>query len=234
VEDFLIDLGLPASTAAALKLDTLGRIMLAALLGGLVGLERELSGKPAGLRTNLLICMGATLLTELSLHLAGLGTEGGFRSDPARLAAQIIPGIGFIGAGSIIHGRGHVTGLTTAATLWVVTAIGIAVGSGAYVEAVGTTLLVLFTLLLLVRFERWISHRRTLRRYLATIETGEEAFRRLEAAMCTGRLEASLEGVEHVEDTVEVVVRVRGPADEHDDLLRRLARDAGVRRFRRI
>src|SRR5262249_46826822 len=116
-----------------LRLELLLQLLLAALLGGIVGVERELKGKPAGLRTNVLICVGATLFTVLSLHVA----EG--RGDPGRVAAQIIPGVGFIGAGTILHMRGAVTGLTSAATIWVVSAIGVALGLRAYVEALGTT-----------------------------------------------------------------------------------------------
>jgi putative Mg2+ transporter-C (MgtC) family protein len=110
------------------------------VLGGVIGLERELKGKPAGLRTNILICIGATLFTDLSRHLAITG------GDPARVAAQILPGVGFIGAGTILHARGSVTGLTSAATIWVVAAIGMALGSRAYVEAIGTTVFVMVVL----------------------------------------------------------------------------------------
>ena len=109
------------------------------LLGGAIGIERELSGKAAGLRTNILICVGSALLMDLSIHL-GDGQPG--PSDPARLAAQVITGIGFLGAGTIMQARGTVIGLTTAATLWVVMAIGLVVGSGRYIEACGTALLV--------------------------------------------------------------------------------------------
>ncbi|HET7273730.1 MAG TPA: MgtC/SapB family protein, partial [Longimicrobiaceae bacterium] len=118
-----------------LQIDLLGRLLLAALLGGLIGLERELSSKPAGLRTNLLICVGATLLMELSLtvaaeaNAANLAAGVAFRADPARIAAQIVTGIGFLGAGTIMQARGSVVGLTTAATIWVVAAIGMAVGA---------------------------------------------------------------------------------------------------------
>ncbi|HEX8905328.1 MAG TPA: MgtC/SapB family protein, partial [Longimicrobiaceae bacterium] len=107
MEHFLVSLGLPASLVATLKLATLGRLLLAGVLGGCVGIERELKAKPAGLRTTMLICVGAALFTELSLDMAMLAASGGdaLRADPARLAAQIIPGIGFIGAGAILHGR---------------------------------------------------------------------------------------------------------------------------------
>jgi putative Mg2+ transporter-C (MgtC) family protein len=122
-------------------------LLLASALGGAIGLERELSGKPAGFRTNLLICVGAALLTQLSIAI------GGASDDPGRIAAQIVSGIGFLGAGTIIQAKGTVIGLTTAATLWVVSAIGIAVGAGQYTEAIGTTVLVLTALLLLGKVE---------------------------------------------------------------------------------
>jgi putative Mg2+ transporter-C (MgtC) family protein len=125
-----------------LRLDLLGALLLAAVLGGAIGWEREHAHKPAGLRTNILICMGAALLTDLSHGVAA--ASGG---SPDRIAAQIVSGIGFLGAGTIIQARGSVTGLTTAATMWVVAAIGMAVGFGAHVEAVGTTVLVLIALI---------------------------------------------------------------------------------------
>src|SRR2546427_3165026 len=104
------------------------KLLLAALLGGLIGLDREARHRPAGLRTNLFICMGAAMFTLLSDQLAGAHT-----GDHTRIAAQIIPGIGFIGAGSILHSRGDlVTGITSAATLFVVASVGMAVGGGLY------------------------------------------------------------------------------------------------------
>jgi putative Mg2+ transporter-C (MgtC) family protein len=122
---------------------SLTRLVLAAILGGAIGLERELRHRPAGLRTNMFICFGAAMFTILSSGLAGVP------SDAARIAAQIIPGIGFIGAGSILHTRGLTTGLTTAATLFVVASVGMAAGGGLYVTAAfatGVVLIVLFAL----------------------------------------------------------------------------------------
>jgi putative Mg2+ transporter-C (MgtC) family protein len=122
----------------------ISRLVVAAALGGVIGVERELRGKPAGLRTQLFICMGAAFFTILSNDLAG--TLGG---DHTRIAAQIIPGIGFIGAGSILHSRGSVTGLTTAATLFVVASIGMAAGGGLYGPALFATVLTLVSLKIL-------------------------------------------------------------------------------------
>lgn len=139
-----------------LRLELLGGLLLSVVLGGAIGWERERWGKPAGLRTNILICMAATLLTDISVGVSAMGPTPG---DPGRIAAQIVTGMGFLGAGTIIQARGHVTGLTTAATLWIVGAIGMAIGFGALVEAVGTTLLVLVTLVPLARIEGRIGRR---------------------------------------------------------------------------
>ncbi|HWC73365.1 MAG TPA: MgtC/SapB family protein [Gemmatimonadales bacterium] len=137
------------------RLDLMLQIGLATLLGGAIGLERELGGKPAGLRTNILICIGSVLYTHLSLAML-TGSTGAIPvgTDTTRVAAQIVTGVGFIGAGTILHARGAVVGLTSAATIWVVAAIGIALGSGYYLEGVGTTLAVLVVLAGLGRVEK--------------------------------------------------------------------------------
>jgi putative Mg2+ transporter-C (MgtC) family protein len=126
---------------------TLARLLLAAILGGIIGLERQLRHRPAGLRTNMFICFGAAMFTVLSRQLAGTP------SDSARIAAQIIPGIGFIGAGSILHARASVTGLSTAATLFVVAGVGMAAGGGLYLTACFATVIILIALVLLGRVE---------------------------------------------------------------------------------
>src|SRR6202166_2848497 len=124
---------------------SLARLILATILGGLIGLERQLKHRPAGLRTNLFICLGAAMFTLLSDELAveHIG-------DHTRIAAQIIPGIGFIGAGTIIHARQDlVMGITSAATLFVVASVGMAVGGGLYLTATFATVLILICLFLL-------------------------------------------------------------------------------------
>jgi putative Mg2+ transporter-C (MgtC) family protein len=130
---------------------SIARLILAAILGGLIGLEREIKHRPAGLRTNLFICFGSAMFTIMSDQLAveHLG-------DHTRIAAQIIPGIGFIGAGSILHNRGDlVTGITSAATLFVVASVGMAAGGGLYLTSIFATTLILLSLFLLGRAEQW-------------------------------------------------------------------------------
>ncbi|MCD1261077.1 MgtC/SapB family protein [Paenibacillus athensensis] len=112
------------------------RILLALLLGGLIGLEREMSSHPAGLRTHILVCVGSALVMLLSMYgFSEFVNETNVRIDPSRLAAQVISGIGFLGAGTIMFNGRSITGLTTAASLWVVAGIGLAVGAGFYYPA---------------------------------------------------------------------------------------------------
>src|SRR5437773_1044713 len=132
------------------------KLFLAAVLGGLIGMERELRDKPAGLRTNILICVGSTLFTSISTRVAQV--LGG---DPTRIAAQIISGIGFLGAGAVLHSHGFVLGLTTAATIWVVAGVGMALGSGMYLVAVFATAMSLVTLYFLSFIEDKIQGRRS-------------------------------------------------------------------------
>lgn len=116
------------------------RLVLSLVFGSIVGFERETSGRPAGLRTHLLVCMGSTLITIVSI------TGFPFTADPARVAAQIVSGVGFLGAGTIMKEGAIVKGLTTAASLWVVAGIGMAVGTGNYLAATITTAFVIIAL----------------------------------------------------------------------------------------
>lgn len=106
------------------------KLLFSVLCGGLIGLERELKNKPAGIKTNILICVGAALYTAISVMISTSFAESGYYGDPARIAAQIVSGIGFLGGGTIIQSRGTILGLTTAATIWVVAAIGVCIGIG--------------------------------------------------------------------------------------------------------
>jgi putative Mg2+ transporter-C (MgtC) family protein len=206
-----------------LRLELLVQLVLAVILGGAVGIERELRGKPAGLRTNILICMGATLFTVLSYRLAG------GRGDPGRVAAQILTGIGFIGAGTILHLRGAVTGLTSAATIWVVAAVGMALGSGAYVEALGATLLLTLVLAGLGPVEGFLSRQSAHGHVTIHSRPQAQALEELEALVRSTGLECvrTQSRVENVDLVVEF--DLRGPKRLHDQFLVAAVHHPGVR-----
>ncbi len=215
---------------SGLHLGLLGQLLLAATLGGVVGLEREWSGKPAGFRTNLLICVGAALLTDLSLTVA-YSADPGMTADPARIAAQIVSGIGFLGAGTIIQSRGSVTGLTTAATLWVVAAIGMAVGAGEFAEAVGATVLVMIALLILGRLEPYL-RKQVDHMIRVTIKGGGDAQERVEA-LIGEHMDFSLMEIERMEEGVRVAYQVKGFQRHWEKLPERLLDDDAVDRVAR-
>ncbi|MBI2143522.1 MgtC/SapB family protein [Candidatus Woesearchaeota archaeon] len=131
--------------------DVVIRLVLAVVAGALIGLEREKTRHAAGLRTHMLVCIGATLVTLVSLQM--------FPNDPARVTAGIITGVGFLGAGMIFRDKNHVRGLTTAASIWAVAGVGLALGTGAYVIAAASMAAILLTLEL-DRIKRLVLKRR--------------------------------------------------------------------------
>jgi putative Mg2+ transporter-C (MgtC) family protein len=132
-------------------LEVLLKLILAIALGGLIGLEREASQKPAGFRTNILVCVGSTMMMTLAVLL--VRSKGGEADSLIRLAAGVITGVGFLGAGTIFQARGTIAGLTTASTLWLVAGLGLVIGAGYYVPALIFTALTITTLLLFHRIE---------------------------------------------------------------------------------
>jgi putative Mg2+ transporter-C (MgtC) family protein len=151
-----------------------GRLLLAALLGGLVGLERELNHKPAGVRTSMLISLGAALFTIISYVMAG--NVGG---DHTRIAAQIIPGIGFIGAGVVLRERGAIIGITSASTIFVVASIGMSVGAGMYVTGIFTMLLLLGSLVVVGNLEQRFGLQNRIVRFRVTAPAGSDVLKRV-------------------------------------------------------
>jgi putative Mg2+ transporter-C (MgtC) family protein len=142
----------PRGEFAAFLSSSIARLVLAGFLGGIIGLERELSRKPAGLRTQMFICFGSALFTMLSIRM-GSPASG----DTTRIASNIVQGVGFLGAGAIMRERGSVTGLTTAATIFVVASIGMASGSGEYLLAIFATIVILVALQLLGYLETYFN-----------------------------------------------------------------------------
>jgi putative Mg2+ transporter-C (MgtC) family protein len=211
--DFHNTLGMLRSEMGVVVSSTIARLVVAAILGGLIGLERQLRHKPAGLRTNLFICFGAAMYTILSAQLAG--SLGG---DHTRVAAQIIPGIGFIGAGSILHARGSVVGLTTAATLFVVASVGMAAGGGLYLTAVFATGLILIALELLRRVEIKLALRSMLVTYEVTGAAAEGLL--IEANRVLDQVHSTMQNVRvaGIAGQVRVLFSVDGPREDQDEI----------------
>ena len=202
-------LRLPELTWAELLL----RVVLAAALGGAIGFERELREREAGLRTHMLVSVGAALFTVVSAYAWTdwqFSNESGVVFDPTRIAAQIVTGIGFLGAGAIIRQGLSVRGLTTAATLWVVAAIGMASGAGYYAAAVITTALVLFSLwpLRILAYRVSVRIRPEEGRLAVDLPAGASAVSVLEAVESAGADVRSLE-FEEEGDRRRVDMRVR-------------------------
>ncbi|MFA6168316.1 MAG: MgtC/SapB family protein [Gemmatimonadaceae bacterium] len=195
-----------------LRLDLALKLGLAVLMGGAVGLERQIAGKPAGLRTNILICLGSALVMDLSMNLMG---SDGRVGDPGRMAAQVVTGIGFIGAGTIMQSKGTISGLTSAATIWTVAAIGLTIGAGFYVEGLGATAMVIIVLLVIGNLEHKLL--RTQRTVPMTIRAAVEAdFATLELLMKDSGLKVlDRDTYDHPRDRV-FEMRVRGPARQFE------------------
>jgi len=144
------------------------RLLLAVFLGGLIGFERESQNRPAGFRTHILVCTGSALIMMVSAYGFTGQIGQGFEADPGRIAAGVVTGIGFLGAGTIMQQRGGVRGLTTAATIWVVSGVGLACGIGFYLGAVLTSIFILISLMLLRRFEKTYFLKRRLKKLQVT------------------------------------------------------------------
>jgi putative Mg2+ transporter-C (MgtC) family protein len=201
-------------------LELLARLMLAAVLGGAIGAERELNDQPAGLRTHMLLTTGACLFTLISAYGFGRG------SDPSRLAAQIVTGIGFLGGGAIVRDGLTVKGVTTAASIWATASVGVAIGAGSYVLGVGGAVLVVGTLFGLRSadnlLQRWGVSREE---YTMLAHTGFDAARVVELVR---REKVSLRGLDRRDNedatviTLNVKLPPRYPAERLLDALGRL------------
>ena len=195
---------------------TLARLLLAAILGGIIGLERQLRRRPAGLRTNMFICFGAAMFTVLSRQLAGV------ESDSARIAAQIIPGIGFIGAGSILHARASVQGLTTASTLFVVAGIGMAAGGGLYLTACFATVIILMALVVLGRMEATFSLKTFATTYEVTGRNVDGMLREVNRILESEQLNLHSVHIANADPDFRMVFSVDGERDQQSVLSIRL------------
>ncbi len=200
-------------SAGTVLSSTIARLAVAAILGGIIGIERQFRHKPAGLRTNMLICFGSAMFTVLSGQLAG--SLGG---DHTRIAAQIIPGIGFIGAGSILHSRGSVVGLTSAATIFVVAGVGMAAGGGMYLTAIFATGVILIALAVLGRLERRFALKSVLMTYEVTGVDAESVLIELNHVLDEVHHTMQNVRVAGAAGHVRVLFSVDGPPEEQDEI----------------
>jgi putative Mg2+ transporter-C (MgtC) family protein len=221
----ILALALPHMTLEDLLSKAMVRLVLAAVLGGIIGLERELKRKPAGLRTNMFICFGSAMFTILSTELAGSFGVG----DHTRIAAQIIPGIGFIGAGSILHDKGGVSGITTAATIFVVASIGMAAGGGLYLVAIFSAMLIYLALHLLGILERQLNLKPLTMNYtIVSDRTANDLVAEVNSIMEDQGKEMVAMHLSHSGENEKLVFRVEGTRHEHKQLMDRLRQTSDV------
>ncbi|MFQ5511056.1 MAG: MgtC/SapB family protein [Candidatus Krumholzibacteriia bacterium] len=193
------------------------RLVFALFVGGLIGIEREIKGKPAGMRTNMLMCMGTCVLMILSIEIFERGVGMG---DPSRIASQVMTGIGFLGAGMIIQSRLSVMGLTSAATLWFVAAIGLVIGWGDYILASASTILIIVTLTILSGIEQLVAVR--MRRHILQFRYPIEASAMKQAKKIFASYRVNPENLEFRRGNTKVVVDVEyvAPDKKHGKVVK--------------
>lgn len=200
------------------------KLLLAVILGGVIGAEREVRSRAAGFRTIILICVGSTLFTMMSIKIGGA-------VNPDRIAANVITGIGFIGAGVIFHGAGHVSGITTAATIWIAAALGMSIGGGHFLLTGYTTLMVILVLWGFSKLESLIDSARQARSYEIVLHDGQQ---RLDEIFALGRecgLMVKERGLAKRGGDVVCMLDVRGTAKNHQRLTEKLFADPSVVEF---
>jgi putative Mg2+ transporter-C (MgtC) family protein len=205
----------------------LGRLLLAAVLGGIVGIERELKHRSAGLRTNMFICFGAAMFTVISLELVSAAS-----GERTRIASQIIPGIGFIGAGSILHAQRSISGLTTAATIFVVASIGMASGGGLYGLAVFATVLLLLCLQLLGGLERRYSLKSSLMHYsILTDRAAEEITEEIDSVLQDHDKAMQDMKLIRLNGKKKIIFTVDGTRRQHEEIMASLRQSKDLNSF---
>ncbi len=183
------------------------RLVVAGLLSGAIGFEREFHGRAAGFRTHILLCVGSTLVMLTSMHIFDVYSSK-ISPDPARIAAGVITGIGFLGAGTIMHSKSAVRGLTTAASLWVVAGIGLAVGSGLLFGAVVTTVLTMITLMLFSKLERAMIRKDWYRTIVIESKEGIDQLKAIRDIITECKSEITDFEVEKAQDGVTMILKV--------------------------
>ncbi len=206
-------------------LDITIKIFFSIFLGGLVGLEREIKHKPAGLRTNILICLGSTIIMIVSLNLSKIY---GSIVDPSRIAAQVVTGIGFIGAGAIIRARGSVHGLTTAATIWVIAGIGLAIGNGYYSTAIISTFVVMIILNLGTRLEKRFKPETDIYRYNIISVNIESVFNAIKNITNIFPFEMEEMKIEKFDNKIKFQTAFKGKSEIQKEFVEKMINSEGI------
>ncbi len=204
--------------------DLITRLLCSLVIGIFIGLEREMQHKAAGLRTSVLICLGSTVFTIASIQF---GTLGGL-ADPSRIAAQIVTGIGFLGAGTILQTRGSVHGLTTAATIWVMAALGLAVGLGLYALGFGSAIVALIVLHSFQAIEHAVRGKKSTCTYTLKLSDTGPALVRIMKAVQQSPGEAKQLSMVNRHDYYELVFNYTDVDEAHCTLVDELSKTQGV------
>lgn len=183
------------------------RLVLASILSGMIGFEREFHGRAAGFRTHILLCIGSTLVMLTSMHIFDIYYTRA-AVDPARIAAGVVTGIGFLGAGAIIHSKSSIKGLTTAASLWVVAAIGLGVGSGLYLGSIITTILTLVALMIFSRIEHSMIRKDWYRTIVIEAKDGADRLKAIRETLAEYRNEITDFEADRAKDAANMVLKL--------------------------
>jgi len=183
------------------------RLVLAAVLSGVIGFEREFHGRAAGFRTHILLCIGSTLVMLTSMHIFDIYYTK-VAVDPGRIAAGVVTGIGFLGAGAIMHSRSSIRGLTTAASLWVVAGIGLAVGSGLYLGSIITTILTLIALMIFSRIEHSMIRKDWYKTIVIETKDGADQLKAIREALAEYRSEITDFEADRAGDGTNMVLKL--------------------------
>ena len=204
--------------------EILGRFLLAALWGGIVGAEREYRNKSAGFRTMIMISIGSCFFTMMSVRIGGIG-------NPDRIASNIVTGIGFLGAGVIFRGENRVNGITTAATIWAVAAVGMGIGQGYYFASTTASILILIVLAILPYLENFIDQLNQSKLYIIQCDFSENARLRFEQLFRQFNLRSkSVKEIKEGND-LSMTWQVQGRAKNHEQFIAAIVKDAAVKRF---
>jgi putative Mg2+ transporter-C (MgtC) family protein len=204
----------------------LSRLLVALVIGGAIGLEREFKGKPAGMRTNMLLCLGSCLIMIISIEVARSASRV---ADPGRIAAQVVTGIGFLGAGTIMRSRFHIVGLTTAATMWTLTALGLAIGAGYILLSIVVAGLITATLVLIGFIEDRLETKRSFHILQVTFDPHEGAMRAILDAFAGMKIPSEELEMNRAPDTWRATFEYATSREKHQKLIEKLSTIDGVK-----